>query len=281
MENWSQTDKAVFNAIVMFFVCFIPGCVAIALGNRYAKPPAISLGWVLIIMGIVFGILIYIWMTRSKRLPGTKKTFVACVLIGMMLAGFSTTRTVKTTNTEEVPTFSTTNVFNSTLQMSNVSGFEEYSITSMTEIQVGETIDIVLQVNDAQDLYCWSFDITWNGSILLLYDYNEGSFLKAGYQTIFTHAGPYGPIYNYISTLTQCRKGDVPGASGYGVIVWFTFKAIAPGTTTISISDAKWIHGTTLTRHNFPAIDPMQIVVLDPPPSNDGSSGGGKIPVIC
>jgi hypothetical protein len=277
MENWSQTSKAVFNAIVMFFVCFIPGCIAINWGYQYTEPPAISLGWVLISMGILFGILIYIRMTRSKKLPETR-TLAACALIGMMLAGFSTTRTVKTMDTEEASTFSTTNVFNSTLQMgTQVSGFEEYSATSLIEVGIGETFDIVIEVNGAQDLYCWSFDITWDGSILFLYDYNEGSLLKAGYQTIFTYSGPYGPIYDHIDALTECRKGDVPGANGYGVIAWFTFKANTEGTTTISITDAKWIEGTTLTRHNFPPANPIEVIV-DPPSSTNG--GGGRMPYM-
>jgi hypothetical protein len=280
MENQDRKSAKENNALLVFFMGLIGGIITIVVGIIVNEPMAILAGCIGIILGIVFGILPYIRSTRFKETPGLKKTLTACVLIGIML-GFPTTRTVKTTNTEEVPAFNTTNVFNSTLQIgTQFSGFGEYSIESMTEIQIGETVGIVVQVNGAQDMYCWSFSITWDDSILILLSLTEGSFLQAGYQTIFTYAEPKsGPIYDHIGSLTECRKGDVPGASGYGVIAWFTFKADAPGTTNITISDAKWVDGN-LIRHNFPAIDPMVIVVADPPPSTNGGSGGSRMPCI-
>jgi len=281
MENCSRKNKAL-SAGVTFLLGLILGCLCLFWGYQFADPMVIFLGWLLITMGLVLGVLVYTRDSQLKRQQGTRKAFTACILVGMMLlVGLSTTGTTKITNAETTPTFSPPDVFNTTLQMStNVSGFGEYLTTSALEVNQGDVFTIQISVDNANDLYCWCLSVQWNEPVLNIYSITEGPLL-IGYNRIFT----YGELKSgYLIALTECRKGDVPGASGNGVIAWISFYANTPGSASISLYDARWIEGTTLARYNYPSVSPLQVIVNPRPPdpgTPSGGVGGGKMPVLC
>ena len=261
------------NAALNFLYIAIFAFSIIGASLYFKENRALILGIITLVFAIIAGVQVYF-----KKPPevgrDVKSMFIACILIAMMS---TTTGTMETISTGEVSAFIPPDMFNATLQMStNASGFGDYSTMSIPEFTQGDIFTIQISVNDANDLYCWRFSVQWDEPVLNLYGITEGPLLL-GYDTIFTYA-ELEP--GHIVALTCCRKGDVSGASGSGIIAWISFYANSPGNASISLYDGGWVKGTTLTRHNYPPVNPMQVIV-NPLPSTGGSSSGGSRKYIC
>ena len=109
--------------------------------------------------------------------------------------------------------------------------------TQLTAAQVGSTISVNLTVNNVQNLFGWSLNLTWNPLVLNLTQMQEGPFLSNAGQTLFTWSPSLSQIQRsqgYIQTVADALLVS-SSASGNGVLVTISFKVLNTGTSQISI----------------------------------------------
>src|ERR1039458_7372291 len=94
-----------------------------------------------------------------------------------------------------------------------------------TDTSVDQIFTLPVSIADASDVYAFQFDLAFDPTILQLLSISEGSFLPSAGSTFF--------IPGDIDTLV----GDIPGASGDGDLVDFTFQAISPGASPLALSN--------------------------------------------
>lgn len=105
-----------------------------------------------------------------------------------------------------------------------------------TDVLFDQIFTLPVSIADVSDLYAFQFDLSFDPTILQLLSISEGSFLPAAGSTIFIP----GTIDNIGGTATgnaDTLVGDIPGASGGGDLVDFTFEAINTGTSSVSLSN--------------------------------------------
>jgi len=104
-------------------------------------------------------------------------------------------------------------------------------------VSSGQTFTVPVSITDVSDLFAFQFDLAFDPTILQLQSISEGSFLNSAGSTIFAP----GTIDNTAGTATTTADtltGTGPGASGGGTLADLTFQAIAPGTSTLTLSGA-------------------------------------------
>jgi hypothetical protein len=105
-----------------------------------------------------------------------------------------------------------------------------------TDVGVDQIFTLPVSIADVSDLYAFQFDLAFDPAILQLLSISEGSFLPSGGSTIFFP----GTIDNIAGTATDTADtlaGNIPGVSGSGDLVDFTFEAISPGISSVSLSN--------------------------------------------
>ncbi len=118
-----------------------------------------------------------------------------------------------------------------------------------SNILVGGTFDVGINVSDAPPTYAWDVIVYWDPSVLELFYKSEGDFLKRGtYVTTFT-TYPLTPPWDQVNAngniTIGCSLygGDVPWASGSGELFRLGFRVKATGSTLINL------FGTVLLDH--------------------------------
>jgi general secretion pathway protein D len=105
-----------------------------------------------------------------------------------------------------------------------------------TDTSVDQIFTLPVSIADASDLYAFQFDLAFDPSILQLLSISEGSFLPSAGSTIFI-PGDIDNIGGNAISNADTLVGDIPGASGDGDLVDFTFQAIGPGATSLALSN--------------------------------------------
>jgi len=116
-------------------------------------------------------------------------------------------------------------------------------LTAQTVISAGSadvSVDPIfvfpVSIADVSDLYAFQFDLSFDPAILQLLSISEGLFLPSAGSTIFIP----GSIDNIAGTAignADTLVGDIPGASGDGVLVDFTFEAISVGSSSVDLAN--------------------------------------------
>jgi hypothetical protein len=110
----------------------------------------------------------------------------------------------------------------------------------VTPVQVkgrptGENFTVSVNVADIKDLYAWSFNMTWDTSILNVSAVVEGDFLKGqpeGTDFYYEINNPRG--YTYVNATTI---GAHPGVDGSGTLANITFVVKAVGVSPLHLSN--------------------------------------------
>jgi general secretion pathway protein D len=87
---------------------------------------------------------------------------------------------------------------------------------------IAGTVDITVRVEDADDLYAYQFDLSFDPTVLSATSVGEGAFLPSGGSTFFLP----GTIDNVAGTVTLTAgslQGAVPGVTGSGVLALLQF----------------------------------------------------------
>jgi hypothetical protein len=123
------------------------------------------------------------------------------------------------------------------------------NITPPTQtVTIGSFPEIAIEIAGISDLYAFQLSLSYDPSIVAAQTVIEGGFLPAGGTTIFI-PGSINNMMGNITFIVDSLVGDIPGATGSGILSEITFEALAPGTTLITLSDALfWIPALTNRR---------------------------------
>jgi general secretion pathway protein D len=104
---------------------------------------------------------------------------------------------------------------------------------AMAALKVGETTTIGVAVQNVQDLYSIPMLLQFNPAVISVEDVRQGGFLSGGTQEIAIVERVDKERGQAIISAT--RMPNTPGVSGSGTIVGVVVKAIAPGSSQLSI----------------------------------------------
>ena len=114
-------------------------------------------------------------------------------------------------------------------------GTIEVAPTVLT-VSNGQVFSLDVNVDSVIDLYAYQFDLNFDASVLQAVSETEGSFLSSGGSTFFI-PGVIDNTNGYFSGTADSLEAAIPGVSGSGTLVEFTFQAIGSGSTPIDITN--------------------------------------------
>jgi hypothetical protein len=118
----------------------------------------------------------------------------------------------------------------------------EPSTTHLSSTQIGSIITVNLTVNNAQNVYGWSLNLTWDPKIINLKDIKEGPFLSSAGKTLFTwaqslseDARAQGRIPGSVVDVLLKK----PGVDGSGVLAILSFQVLNSGVSSLSLDGSQ------------------------------------------
>ena len=105
---------------------------------------------------------------------------------------------------------------------------------TVTMVKVGQTFSVNVNITDVSGLVGWSFQLSYDTSILQLTDIEEGPFLKSAGPTFLINQTTSGQIY-LGDCLFNSQGWTGASANGSGVLATATFKAIAVGESSLNL----------------------------------------------
>ena len=131
-------------------------------------------------------------------------------------------------------------------------------------IYVNFSCEIPVSISNASDVFAFQFDATFAPRILLLSAISEGNFLSTAGSTIFS-PGTIDNVAGIAAGTADALAGNVPGASGSGVLANLSFGTLRPGTSAVSLSNVILLD-STLTDIPFTTLIGTVTVNLAPEP---------------
>lgn len=104
------------------------------------------------------------------------------------------------------------------------------------DVFASQEFTLPVSIAGVSDLYAYQFDLAFDPAILQLLSISEGSFLSSAGSTIFI-PGTIDNIDGDATSNADTLVGNIPGATGDGDLVDFTFQAISPGVSAVSLSN--------------------------------------------
>ena len=116
-------------------------------------------------------------------------------------------------------------------------------INAPTGLGVGDTASIGITASEADGLFGFQFDLSFDDSILEYQSITEGTFLNNnGADTTFCidpSTSTAGLIKNYACTRLKAN-GQVVGVSGTGTLATVTFRVLSTGASSLTLSNVKF-----------------------------------------
>lgn len=103
---------------------------------------------------------------------------------------------------------------------------------------VGSPVTVEVAVANVSDLYGFQFDLDFNPAVLQADTSSEGPFLATAGTTFFV-PGANDNIAGTVLATADSLIGAIPGATGSGVLALFSFTAVSPGATDISLGNVQ------------------------------------------
>jgi len=110
------------------------------------------------------------------------------------------------------------------------------SVVTAATVPQGSSFSVVVNISDVSDLYDFQFDLAFNPAVLQLTNIVEGGFLLTGGSTFFLP----GTIDNTLGNATANADtliGTISGVSGTGELAELDFTAVAPGISSLTLSN--------------------------------------------
>jgi hypothetical protein len=101
-------------------------------------------------------------------------------------------------------------------------------------LTAGQTSTVGVVVDNVNDLFSIPFLLRYNPAVISVEEVRHGGFLQAGDQAIAIVLQVDKEHGQAIISAT--RQPNTPGASGTGTVTGIVIKALAPGTSTLSIA---------------------------------------------
>jgi len=105
-------------------------------------------------------------------------------------------------------------------------------VPAMAEQSVGSTFKVEVTVSDARDLFSVPFQLQFDPKVLSLVNVDSGEFLgRDGQAAALVHRDEGGGLV----TISETRPPGTVGVNGKGTLCTLTFKALAPGNSSLSL----------------------------------------------
>ena len=101
---------------------------------------------------------------------------------------------------------------------------------------VGQSIGVDIMISGVQDLYAYSFDLSFGSSVLHANSSSESSFLSSAGST-FGSAGSIDNAAGSVTNVAYTLLSAVPGVSGSGTLIHMSFTGLAAGSTSLNFSN--------------------------------------------
>jgi len=119
---------------------------------------------------------------------------------------------------------------------------------------VGSTFQVSVNIANAQDVFSVPLQLGFNPAVLQLVNVDAGSFLGADGQAVALVHRDEG---NGIVTVSSARPPNAKGVNGKGTVCTFTFKAIAAGSSNLSLVK---VGAHNSSQVNLPAVGSQAVV---------------------
>jgi len=127
------------------------------------------------------------------------------------------------------------------------------SVTDITH----HSFTVNITVANVTAMWAWSCVVTWNSSIVNCTGTQLGPFNSAGSSLL-------GVIDNVHGTIPKLSSFNTAEASvdGSGIVAILTFKTIALGNVTLSVSTANYANSPDHTKYDFSSVTQAPIIVI-------------------
>jgi general secretion pathway protein D len=105
-----------------------------------------------------------------------------------------------------------------------------------SQVGVGESFDVFVDISGVNGLYAFQFDILFNPTVLSATSITEGSLLPTGGATIFI-PGTIDNAAGTISYTADSLVSSVSGVSGDGHLAELDFQGVGQGTSDVTLSN--------------------------------------------
>jgi hypothetical protein len=102
-----------------------------------------------------------------------------------------------------------------------------------SDVKVGQIFTVNVSITDVSELVGVDFLLAYNATILQLVNVDQGPFMQAVGPTFMVNLTKEGMVWLAVVILDP--QGHMPSASGSGVLATVTFKAIAPGESSLDL----------------------------------------------
>lgn len=107
---------------------------------------------------------------------------------------------------------------------------------STLTVTFGQNVSIGVNAAGVADLYGYQFDLGFNPAVLAATSITEGAFLPGAGATFFL-PGTIDKLAGGIVATAESLVGTIPGANGGGSLATVNFKALAVGTSAVTLSN--------------------------------------------
>lgn len=114
-----------------------------------------------------------------------------------------------------------------------------FVVTPSTGV-VGNLVDVDVRISDVSDLYAYNFSLLFDPALLQVTSVKEGGFMAAQGETYF-YEGSNDNLAGKVDYVANTMLGAVPGVSGSGSLVHFTFSVLGAGNSQLSLSDVLFL----------------------------------------
>jgi general secretion pathway protein D len=105
-------------------------------------------------------------------------------------------------------------------------------VPAKAEQSLGSTFKVAVTVSNARDLFSAPFQLQFDPKVLSLVDVDSGEFFgRDGQAAALVHRDEGGGLV----TISETRPPHTAGMNGQGTLCTLTFKALAPGSSSLSL----------------------------------------------
>ena len=109
-------------------------------------------------------------------------------------------------------------------------------------VTAGSSFFLDIDITGVSDLFGFSFDLSYDPTLLAFNQITEGSVLPAAGATFFSEGD--SSVSGGITNIFDVVLGAVPGANGGGTLARINFTALGAGTSTVSLSNLFMLDST-------------------------------------
>jgi hypothetical protein len=112
-----------------------------------------------------------------------------------------------------------------------------------SSVNVGNSVTLDVNVSDVTNLYAFQFDLSFAPGTLSTVSIVEGSFLPTVGATFFI-PGTIDNVGGTVASTADTLLGSGPGVNGSGTLAILTLTGLAPGTSSIGLSNVMLLNSS-------------------------------------